>query len=249
MSVQDEVEDPGNAVGGYAPALHSCPHADANIVQLPYGVETKDLEPGQPLTQPAISSTLSLTRPRHSQQPLTRLPTPNLAAVGWLSDDNKCVDCDNAEENWLCLSCHTVHCGRFASAHARKHVTASGHLIACGLADLSFWCYQCDSYLHHLTIEPVYHFYRTLHVMKFGEEAVEVMEFTQPGVFRIEEGDEAGSNTTADESKEMKQAEEPLSLSAGMGGVGREDREIRLQDESKSGAAAKDTTASQAARP
>ena len=48
MSGGDEVEDPGNAVGGYAPALHFCPHAEANIVQLPYGAETKDLEPGQP---------------------------------------------------------------------------------------------------------------------------------------------------------------------------------------------------------
>ena len=47
MSSEDEVEDPGNAVGGYAPALHFCPHADGNIVQLPYGAETKDLEPGQ----------------------------------------------------------------------------------------------------------------------------------------------------------------------------------------------------------
>lgn len=47
MSAVDEVEDPGNAVGGYAPALHFCPHADGNIVQLPYGTETKDLEPGQ----------------------------------------------------------------------------------------------------------------------------------------------------------------------------------------------------------
>ena len=47
MSAEDEVEDPGNAVGGYAPALHFCPHADANIIQLPYGTETKEFEPGQ----------------------------------------------------------------------------------------------------------------------------------------------------------------------------------------------------------
>ena len=24
----------------------------------------------------------------------------------------KCVECGEAEENWLCLSCHTIHCSR-----------------------------------------------------------------------------------------------------------------------------------------
>ena len=143
------------------------------------------------------------------------------------ADDNKCAECDNCEENWLCLKCHTVHCGRFASSHARKHAASSTHHIACGLADLSFWCYQCDSYLHHLSIKPVYEMYRTLHVLKFGEEAVEVQEFAQPGVFRIEE-----------EREEKEAAEQPLSLSAGMNGASNERERTPDESESKSKPAA-----------
>ena len=163
-------------------------------------------------------------------------------SVGCCSDDNTCAECDNREENWLCLSCHSVHCGRFASSHARKHAAATGHLIACGLADLSFWCYRCDSYLHHLSMQPVYLAYRTLHQLKFGEETVDVLEFTQPGVFSIQEGreeDELGGETAVGSGERNEQ--EPLSLSAGMGGTGSEVRKIGSRDkqEGKSEIAAK----------
>ena len=143
------------------------------------------------------------------------------------SDDNQCADCANKEENWLCLSCHTVHCGRFASAHSRKHSAASGHLVACGLTDLSFWCYACNSYLHHLSMRPVYLVYSTLHLMKFGEEAVEVTEFTQPSVFAIEEEDE-------EKGAEGAGAQQPLSLSAGMSDASSQGGTLRSQDEVKS---------------
>ena len=50
-----------------------------------------------------------------------------------------------------------------------KHTESSAHPVAMCTADLSFWCYQCDSYLHHLAIRPIYEIYRAFHLLKFGE--------------------------------------------------------------------------------
>jgi len=32
----------------------------------------------------------------------------------------------------------------------QQHTESSKHAIAMGVDDLSFWCYACKSYLHHL---------------------------------------------------------------------------------------------------
>ena len=79
--------------------------------------------------------------------------------------------CDVRDELWICMRCATVRCGRYAHAHMQEHVCATGHGVVCGIADLSFWCYRCDAYLHHLTIAPVYAMYQKMHVWKFGVEA------------------------------------------------------------------------------
>jgi hypothetical protein len=66
-----------------------------------------------------------------------------------------------------------------------KHSTSTGHVVAAGFGDLSFWsvschssfrhermsnrCYACDSYLHHLSMRPIWEAYRQLHVIKFNE--------------------------------------------------------------------------------
>ena len=31
------------------------------------------------------------------------------------SSTQKCTSCENAKENWVCLKCHDVYCGRFVS--------------------------------------------------------------------------------------------------------------------------------------
>ena len=69
-----------------------------------------------------------------------------------------------------------------------------------------------------------------------------MLEFTQPGVFSIQEGreeDELGGETAVGSGERNEQ--EPLSLSAGMGGTGSEVRKIGSRDkqEGKSEIAAK----------
>lgn len=78
--------------------------------------------------------------------------------------------CDaKPKDLWICASCHEVLCGRYASGHMKQHTADSSHCIAMCFGDLSFWCYKCDSYLHHKTIRPVFDFYDAMHNAKFGE--------------------------------------------------------------------------------
>mmetsp|Transcript_32200 Transcript_32200/g.62982 ORF Transcript_32200/g.62982 Transcript_32200/m.62982 type:complete len:589 (+) Transcript_32200:70-1836(+) len=78
-------------------------------------------------------------------------------------------ECGNTEENFVCTTCAAVFCGRWRHAHMVQHNKETGHNISLGFADLSFWCYGCDSYLHHLTIRPVYDAYGIFHQRKFDE--------------------------------------------------------------------------------
>ena len=46
------------------------------------------------------------------------------------------------------LSLHVqVFCGRYVNQHMVVHKDSAGHMMALSLADLSVWCYLCDSYI------------------------------------------------------------------------------------------------------
>jgi ADP-ribosylglycohydrolase len=100
---------------------------------------------------------------------LAGLSVENIADAQYLSAPCSVSGCENTEQNWLCLECHKLMCGRFANQHMVKHNETSGHCVALGLGDLSFWCYGCDSYLNHLSIRRIYDVYYTFHIAKFGE--------------------------------------------------------------------------------
>ncbi|KAK0398148.1 hypothetical protein QR680_002447 [Steinernema hermaphroditum] len=77
----------------------------------------------------------------------------------------KCGKCDNVGENWICLGCYEVHCGRHVNEHALYHFLETEHAMALSLADLSVWCYVCDSYVHNDVLTPAK---RVAHISKFG---------------------------------------------------------------------------------
>ena len=84
-----------------------------------------------------------------------------------------CADCGDTSETWVCLYCARDGCGRYLNAHMAMHAVeqtergADGHVvIAFGLADLSTWCFLCDSYITHPKVEPVF---REMHFAKFGQ--------------------------------------------------------------------------------
>lgn len=94
--------------------------------------------------------------------------------------------CDS-HENWLCLHCGEARCGRYGNKHSIKHweetrrteesgitvadaaagIKARGHCLAMGLNDLSIWCYECQSYVEHEQLQPLY---QRMQELKFGTD-------------------------------------------------------------------------------
>jgi BRCA1-associated protein len=62
----------------------------------------------------------------------------------------RCGMCDNAEDNWICVVCGVVGCGRYSKAHARRHWEESGHQLAMELETQRVWDYKGDNYVHRL---------------------------------------------------------------------------------------------------
>ncbi|KAH8420333.1 hypothetical protein KR009_009253, partial [Drosophila setifemur] len=77
-----------------------------------------------------------------------------------------CSRCDSLAENWMCLSCRTVGCGRYVNEHMQMHCLESGHPLAMSLSDLSVWCYACSSYIDHPRLHA---FLNAAHLDKFQE--------------------------------------------------------------------------------
>lgn len=87
--------------------------------------------------------------------------------------DSFCGKCDDPTENWLCLSCVKVFCGRFINGHMLAHSQETGHPIAIGYRDLSVWCFACDNYLDAQVIRELRPTFDRLHLQKFGVPAPE----------------------------------------------------------------------------
>ncbi|XP_062700271.1 histone deacetylase 6 isoform X2 [Aedes albopictus] len=87
-----------------------------------------------------------------------------------ISTKSPCTGCDSTAENWVCLHCFRVHCGRYINEHAMLHSLESEHALALSFSDLSVWCYKCESYIDN----PLLYAYKNLvHQDKFdGEELV-----------------------------------------------------------------------------
>ncbi|XP_074645716.1 protein deacetylase HDAC6-like isoform X2 [Tubulanus polymorphus] len=78
-----------------------------------------------------------------------------------------CMDCGDPAENWICLVCYDVHCGRYINEHMLMHGLSTDHRVVLSFSDLSVWCYGCDSYVHNELVIPAK---RAAHISKFGED-------------------------------------------------------------------------------
>uniref|UniRef100_A0A8C6WN44 Protein deacetylase HDAC6 n=1 Tax=Neogobius melanostomus TaxID=47308 RepID=A0A8C6WN44_9GOBI len=77
-----------------------------------------------------------------------------------------CEDCGSQAENWVCLTCYKVCCGRYVNEHMVIHGVTAEHPVVLSYADLSVWCYLCESYVHNQVLfEPK----NAAHWAKFGE--------------------------------------------------------------------------------
>ncbi|XP_067449559.1 histone deacetylase 6 [Thunnus thynnus] len=78
-----------------------------------------------------------------------------------------CQDCGSEAENWICLTCYQVFCGRYVNEHMVTHGTVSEHPMVLSFCDLSVWCYLCEAYVHNQTL---FEAKNAAHFTKFGEE-------------------------------------------------------------------------------
>ena len=70
-------------------------------------------------------------------------------------------------ENWLCLVCHKVFCGRYANGHMLLHHAKAGHCVCMSFGDLSIWCHGCDMYIDHDFFPKLHRFFSAMHRLKF----------------------------------------------------------------------------------
>ncbi|XP_061644669.1 histone deacetylase 6 [Phyllopteryx taeniolatus] len=78
-----------------------------------------------------------------------------------------CHDCGSEVENWICLTCYKVGCGRYVNEHMLTHGATSHHPMVLSFCDLSVWCYACEAYVHN---QAVFEAKNAAHSAKFGEE-------------------------------------------------------------------------------
>ncbi|PIK47432.1 putative histone deacetylase 6, partial [Apostichopus japonicus] len=79
----------------------------------------------------------------------------------------QCQICSGGKENWVCLTCYQVFCGRYINEHMVQHGKEVNHPVVLSYADLSVWCYGCEQYVHNEMVLPAK---RAAHLNKFGED-------------------------------------------------------------------------------
>ncbi|CAL4190571.1 unnamed protein product [Meganyctiphanes norvegica] len=84
-----------------------------------------------------------------------------------ISTSASCEECKDSHENWVCLHCYKVLCGRFVHEHMLLHGVSQEHYMVLSFSDLSVWCYACESYVHNDLLMDAK---RAAHRDKFGED-------------------------------------------------------------------------------
>uniref|UniRef100_A0A182QVN5 Ubiquitin carboxyl-terminal hydrolase n=1 Tax=Anopheles farauti TaxID=69004 RepID=A0A182QVN5_9DIPT len=73
----------------------------------------------------------------------TASSSPAATARHW-----KCTECSISKDNWMCLQCGAVLCGRYDNGHALKHSsTHQNHNICMNTSNQSVYCYKCDEFV------------------------------------------------------------------------------------------------------
>ena len=183
MAALPNNDDGANDKGGLAPHKNHCPHASQAI-------------------------DISLDEPFASK----------LQKISMNNGNNGNVTCSidgcNEEECWLCLKCHKILCGRYGNQHMMLHCTETNveHCMAMGIKDLSFWCYSCENYINHLSVEKVWSFYSVAHTARFGEPIPEGLyqktTFRKKPTTTMEPIPSGSENEEEEEDKEDEKKEE-----------------------------------------
>uniref|UniRef100_A0A670KEL7 Ubiquitin carboxyl-terminal hydrolase n=1 Tax=Podarcis muralis TaxID=64176 RepID=A0A670KEL7_PODMU len=80
-----------------------------------------------------------------------------------------CSVCRSNKSPWICLTCSSVHCGRYVNGHAKKHYEEAQvslanhkktekqekiqHTVCMDCSSYSTYCYRCDDFVHLQNLE------------------------------------------------------------------------------------------------
>lgn len=118
-----------------------CPHIGDNVVLRKDAVRNLKLTlVGQPAPSSETSRTTVVSSTSSSPASFSKL---------W-----KCAEC-SGKDNWMCLQCGSVRCGRYESGHALKHSSQRNHSICINTINLSVYCYKCDEFVVNDTTDNV----------------------------------------------------------------------------------------------
>lgn len=95
------------------------------------------------------------------------LPEVNPVPTTGIDVQVPCQECSESSENWVCLTCYSVKCGRYINEHMLMHSLEESHPLTLSFSDLSVWCYACQAYIDN---EALYAAKNAVHVSKFGEQ-------------------------------------------------------------------------------
>ncbi|EDS32538.1 conserved hypothetical protein [Culex quinquefasciatus] len=116
-----------------------CPHIGDNVVLRKDAVRNLKLTlvGGQPATsETPAANTTAVTSSSSSPASFSKL---------W-----KCAEC-SGKDNWMCLQCGSVRCGRYEQGHALKHSSQRNHSICINTVNL----YKCDEFVVNDTADNV----------------------------------------------------------------------------------------------
>uniref|UniRef100_A0A671XFX7 Protein deacetylase HDAC6 n=1 Tax=Sparus aurata TaxID=8175 RepID=A0A671XFX7_SPAAU len=137
-------------VGGARPKVRLSPEvtSEAAAVAVSEPVDSRDVAKDVSLTCLSVC----LQAPLYVVDPLSWCP--HLDAVKPLPRSGidvslPCQDCGSDAENWICLTCYQVFCGRYVNEHMVTHGVVSEHPVVLSFSDLSVWCYLCEAYVHN----------------------------------------------------------------------------------------------------
>lgn len=116
-----------------------CPHIGDNVVLRKDSVKNlKQILCGVPPPAAAVPAT----------------GTPQASSPVAFSKLWKCAECAG-KDNWMCLQCGSVLCGRYENAHALQHSSKQNHNICINTVNLSVYCYKCDEFVINDTPDNV----------------------------------------------------------------------------------------------
>ncbi|XP_055596056.1 ubiquitin carboxyl-terminal hydrolase 3-like [Uranotaenia lowii] len=178
-----------------------CPHIGDNVVLRKEAVKSikQNLCGGSLVTTPDSAGTLPVAA-----------SSPTSFAKLW-----KCSEC-SGKDNWLCLQCGSVLCGRYESAHALKHSSKQNHNICINTVNLSVYCYKCDEFVVNDTADNMIDEIRQ--ELKDGDaDSVSETSSTMEEISSSKSTPESASGSTTSSDSGWEEPTTPTTTTSGAG--------------------------------